>query len=156
MENFANSVKKMKQEHLVLMVLFILWLLLGLSSSSSSSSSIPEPIANVVDSLGGKIGLFVMVVYMFLNTPPALALLSLAVAVDLMRRSSRTTGIDALKQYAPSEKKKSSQFSAFNQFPYTLEQEVVKKMAPILQSGSSLSNASYKPLLENLYNASAL
>jgi hypothetical protein len=47
-----------------------------------------------------------------------------------------------------------SQFTAFNQFPYTLEQEVVAKMAPIVRSGSSLTPPSYKPLLENLYDAS--
>jgi hypothetical protein len=49
-----------------------------------------------------------------------------------------------------------SQFSAFNQFPYTLEQEVVKKMAPIVRSGSTLSKPSYKPLLDNLYDASPI
>ena len=47
-----------------------------------------------------------------------------------------------------------NQFTAFNQFPYTLEQEVVKKMAPIVQSGSVLKKASYKPMLEDLYGAS--
>ena len=71
-------------------------------------------------------------------------------------RSSVSTGIDALKRYAPTEEKKASQFSAFNQFPYTLEQEVVKKMAPIVQSGSSMGKASYKPLLDNLYDASPI
>jgi hypothetical protein len=49
-----------------------------------------------------------------------------------------------------------SQFTAFNQFPYTLEQEVVAKMAPIARSGSSLVPASYKPLLDNLHDAAPL
>ena len=85
---------------------------------------------------------------------PILAVLSLFVAFDLIRRSSMTTGFDALKRYAPSEQKKMSQFTAYNQFPYTLEQEVVAKMAPIMKSGTSLTKASYKPLLDNLYDAS--
>jgi hypothetical protein len=93
---------------------------------------------------------------MFMHNNPILAILALFVAFDLMRRSSVSTGIDALKRYAPTEEKKSSQFSAFNQFPYTLEQEVVKKMAPIVQSGSSMTKASYKPLLDNLYDASPI
>ena len=100
--------------------------------------------------------LFIIVIYLFMHSNPILAVLALFVAFDLMRRSSAATGIDALKRFAPSEEKKSSQFTAFNQFPYTLEQEVVKKMAPIIQSGSSLSPPSYKPLLENLYDASPL
>jgi len=49
-----------------------------------------------------------------------------------------------------------SQFTAYNQFPYTLEQEVVAKMAPIMKSGSSLTQASYKPLLENLHDAAKI
>jgi hypothetical protein len=49
-----------------------------------------------------------------------------------------------------------NQFTAFNQFPYTLEQEVVKKMAPIVQSGSVMKKASFRPMLENLYGASPL
>jgi len=91
-----------------------------------------------------------------MHNNPILAVLALFVAFDLIRRSSVTTGIDALKRFAPSEEKKTSQFSAFNQFPYTLEQEVVKKMAPIVQSGSIMTKASYKPLLDNLYDASPI
>ena len=87
---------------------------------------------------------------------PILAVLSVFVAFDLIRRSSLATGLDALQKYAPSEEKKSSQFTAFNQFPYTLEQEVVAKMAPIAKSGYSISQASYKPVLENLYDAAPL
>jgi hypothetical protein len=56
----------------------------------------------------------------------------------------------------PTEEKKASQLTAYNQFPYTLEQEVVKKMAPIVQPVSSLTKPSYKPLLDNLYDASPL
>jgi hypothetical protein len=93
---------------------------------------------------------------MFLHSNPILAVLSLFVAFDLIRRSSAATGISALQKYAPTEQKKMSQFNAYNQFPYTLEQEVVKKMAPIVQSGSSLSQASYKPLLDDTHDASTL
>jgi hypothetical protein len=133
---------------LVLIILFIIYLIMGYKT--------PEPIANLVDTLVGKIVIFIVVIYLFLNANPILAVLALFVAFDLIRRSSAATGISALKKYAPSEEKKTSQFTAFNQFPYTLEQEVVKKMAPIMQSGSTLTAPSYKPLLENLYDASPL
>ena len=148
MESYSSLFKKEHMGQLVLVILFIIYLIMGYKT--------PEPIANMIDSLAGKIVIFIIVIYMFMNTHPILAVLALFVAFDLIRRSSVTTGIDALKRYAPSEEKKSSQFSAFNQFPYTLEQEVVKKMAPIVQSGSSLSKPSYKPLLENLYDASPI
>jgi hypothetical protein len=92
-----------------------------------------------------------------MHTNPILAVLGLFVAFDLIRRSSfSSSGLGALQQYAPSEVKKSSQFTAFNQFPYTLEQEVVAKMAPISKSGYSINQASYKPLLDNTHEASPI
>ncbi len=133
---------------IVLIILFIIYLVLGLKT--------PEPIANIIDTLAGKIAIFMIVIYLFMYANPFLAILALFVAFDLIRRSSMATGIDALKKYAPSEEKKLSQFTAFNQFPYTLEQEVVAKMAPIAHSGSSINQSSYKPLLDNLHNASPL
>ena len=148
MESFSSLFKKEHMGELVLVILLIIYLILGFKT--------PEPIASMIDSLVGKIIIFIIVIYLFMNCNPILAVLSLFVAFDLIRRSSMATGIDALQRYAPSEQKKSSQFTAFNQFPYTLEQEVVAKMAPIMKSGSSLSQASYKPLLDNLYDASPL
>lgn len=148
MESYSSLLKKEHMGELILIILFIIYLIMGYKT--------PEPIASMIDSLAGKIVIVIIVIYMFMHTHPILAILALFVAFDLIRRSSMTTGIDALKRYAPSEVRKSSQFSAFNQFPYTLEQEVVKKMAPIIQSGSSLSKPSYKPLLENLYDASPI
>ena len=146
MESFSSLLKKQHIGELVLVILLIVYLILGFKT--------PEPIASIVDSLIGKIVIFIIVIYLFMYFNPILAVLSLFVAFDLIRRSSITTGSDALQRYAPSEQKKMSQFTAYNQFPYTLEQEVVAKMAPIMKSGTSLTKASYKPLLDNLYDAS--
>ena len=148
MDPFSSLFKKEKMGELLLLILFILYLIMGYPT--------PEPLANVIDTILGKITLFVVVIYLFVYSNPLLAVLSLFVAFDLIRRSSNATGLDALKKYEPSEEKKMSQFTAYNQFPYTLEQEVVKKMAPIVQSGASLKKASYKPMLENLHDASSL
>ena len=148
MESFSSLFKKEHMGELVLIILFIIYLIMGYKT--------PERVANMIDTLAGKIVIFIVVIYLFMNANPILAVLSLFVAFDLIRRSSSATGIEALKRYLPTEEKKMSQFTAYNQFPYTLEQEVVKKMAPIVQSGSSLTPASYKPLLENLHDASPL
>jgi len=148
MESFSSLLKKEHMGELVLVVLFIIYLIMG--------SKTPEPVAGMVDTLVGKIVIFIIIIYLFMHANPILAVLALLVGFDLIRRSSMATGIDALQRFAPSEEKKTSQFTAFNQFPYTLEQEVVAKMAPVMKSGSSLSQASYKPLLDNLYDASPL
>ncbi len=131
---------------LALAILLIVYLVLGFRT--------PDAVAGMVDSLVGKIVMFVIVIFLFLHANPLLAVLALFVAFDLMRRSSVATGIDALQKFAPSEEKRTSQFTAYNQFPYTLEQEVVAKMAPMVSAGSSLTQASYKPMLDNLYDAS--
>lgn len=147
MDNFSSLFKKEHMGELVLGVVFIIYLILGFKT--------PEPVASMVDSIIGKIVIFIGVVYMFMNVNPILAVLSLFVAFDLIRRSSVATGIDALQRFAPSEKKKSSQFSAFNQFPYTLEQEMVKKMAPLNKSNEFYGGPGqdYKPILDNTRDA---
>lgn len=148
MDSFTELFKKEHMGEFILIVLMIIYLILGLRT--------PDLIANMVDNIIGKVVIILVVIYLFLHANPILAVLAALVAFDLMRRSNETTGLGALAAYAPSEKKKMSQFTAFNQFPYTLEQEVVAKMAPIVRSGSSLTPASYKPLLDNLHDATPL
>jgi hypothetical protein len=145
--------KKENLGELILTILFIIYLIMGYKT--------PEPIGSIIDSLVGKIVIFIIVVYLFMYHHPVLAVLGLFVAFDLIRRSSASKNQGAMtveesKKYAPCEKNKSSQFTAFNQFPYTLEQEIIKKMAPIIKPGTSMSKSSYKPLLENLYDASPI
>lgn len=148
MEVFKNLLKKDHMGELILIVVFIFYLVLGLRT--------PDLVANMVDNVIGKVVIILVVIYLFMNSNPILAVLAALVAFDLMRRSTYTTGLGALEKYAPTEEKKMSQFTAFNQFPYTLEQEVVAKMAPIVRSGSSLMPASYKPLLDDLHDATPL
>jgi len=148
MDSFSDLLKKEHRGELVLTILFIIYLILGFKTPSS--------IANIVDTTFGKIIIFIIIIYLFMHSNFILAIVALFVAFDLMRRSSMSTGLGALQKYAPSEVKKMSQFTAYNQFPYTLEQEVVKKMAPIVRSGTSMTPPSYKPLLDNLYDAAPL
>jgi hypothetical protein len=148
MESLTSLFNKEHRGELILAVLLVLYLVMGFKT--------PDSVANVVDTLIGKVVILMIVVYLFAFFHPILAVLALFVAFDLIRRSSQSTGISALQKYAPTEEKKSSQFSAYNQFPYTLEQEIVAKMAPVMQSGSSITQASYKPLLDNLHDASSI
>ena len=148
MDSFTELLKKEHMGEFILVILMIIYLVMGFKT--------PDMVANLIDNIIGKVVIILVVVYLFMHANPILAVVAALVAFDLMRRSSETTGLGALQAYAPSEKKKMSQFTAFNQFPYTLEQEVVAKMAPIVRSGSSLTSASYKPLLDNLHDASPL
>ncbi len=148
MDSFTELLKKEHMGEFILVILMIIYLVMGFKT--------PDMIANLIDNIIGKVVIILVVIYLFMNANPILAVIAALVAFDLMRRSTETTGLGALQAYAPSEEKKMSQFTAFNQFPYTLEQEVVAKMAPLVHSGSSLSSASYKPMLDNLYDAAPL
>jgi hypothetical protein len=152
MDTFTELFKKKHMGELSLAVLMIIYLIMGFK--------IPDQVVNMVDNIVGKTFIILIVIYLFMNANPILAVVAALVAFDLMRRSSGDTGLDVglnnLASYAPSEVKKESQFTAFNQFPYTLEQEVVAKMAPIVRSGTSINAASYKPVLDNLHDASPL
>ena len=101
--------------------------------------------------------------YLFLFKNPILAVLSLLVLIDLIRRSNyyntdMATRIEQILQPGCTDGPEMSQypFTKFNQFPYTLEQEVVKTMAPIVQSGSVLTKPSFKPFLETDHDASPI
>lgn len=148
MDSFTSLLKKEHMGEFVLVILMIVYLVMGFRT--------PESVASIVDTMVGKVAIVLVVIYLFMHANPILAVVAAFVAFDLMRRSSLSTGLGPLSAYAPSEEKKMSQFSAFNQFPYTLEQEVVSKMAPIVRSGAPLMPASYKPLLDNLHDATPL
>lgn len=148
MDSFKELFKKEHLSELLLVILMVIYLIVGFKT--------PEVVVNVIDNLIGKVLLVFIVLYLFIHANPILAALAALVAFDLIRRSNDVTGLGDLSSYAPTEEKKMSQFSAFNQFPYTLEQEVVAKMAPIVRSGLPLSSASYKPVLNNLYDATSL
>ena len=145
MKNIVKALKKQEPAEIVLGILMIIFLIMGYK--------IPRSISYVIDSLIGKIVMLLIVGYMFVYTNPILAVLALLVVVNIMMNGSIFTTIQAIQQ-APSEENKTSQLTKFNQFPYTLEQEIVKKMAPIVKPGSSISKASYKPVLVNTYDAS--
>jgi Na+/pantothenate symporter len=148
MEHFSTLFKQENSSELILFILMILYIILGLKT--------PEPIANIINTAFGKLFIFLIVLYLFLYANPILAILFLYVAFQLISKSNMNINTRAMQRFLPSESTKMSQFSAFNQFPYTLEQEVVKKMAPIVQSGSSLTPVSYSPLIDNIHDAAKI
>jgi hypothetical protein len=149
MDTFTNLFKKENVGQVVLILLFIIYLIMGYQT--------PEPLASAIDTIYGKVIIILIAISLFLYANPVLGVLGFFVAFDLIRRSTMTTGTYALEKYMPTEKKKATNLSYYNQFPYTLEQEVVKKMAPA-KSGPDLmgSAPSYTPILDNLYDAAPL
>ena len=147
MEYLDNLLEKKNMPQLVLVVLFIIYLVIGYK--------MPDPVANAIDSMPGKIIVALIALLMFAYSNPVLGVLSLLVAYHMISTASIKTGMAALEEYYPTEAKKWTPFSPTHQFPYTLEQEMVKKMTP-QKFNTNYVKASYKPMLEDTYDAATV
>ena len=133
---------------LLLAILFVLYLIMGYPT--------PEPVASLIDTLIGKIVVAFVFLSLFAVVNPVLGILGLLVAFQLIRSSGITTGSAGLDNYVPTEEKKSCHLTAYNQFPHTLEQEIVKKMTPSHKNYRMDPSATYKPVLDNLHDATPI
>lgn len=147
MEYIQDLLKKRNMSQLVLVILFIIYILMGYET--------PEVLANIIDTPLGKILVALFALILFAYSNPILGVLGLIVAYTLIQSATAKTGLAALEEYAPTEEKKWTPFSPRHQFPYTLEQEVVKKMAST-QFNTDYVKAPYRPILDDTYDASYL
>jgi len=146
MDSFQDLFKKKNMGELLLAILFIIYLIMGYKT--------PTVLANVVDTTYGKVIVVLVALLLFANTNPVLGVLGFFVAYNLISKSEVVTGTFGLNNYMPTEEKKYSALTMYNQFPYTLEQEVVKKMAPLNKADTSGSNTySFNPVLDDLHDA---
>ena len=147
MQYIDNLLEKRNMSQLVLVVLFIIYLVMGLK--------MPDQIANIIDSSAGKIVVALIALLLFGYSNPILGILGILVAYQLIKASSEKTGMAALEQFYPTEEKKWSPFTAIHQFPYTLEQEVVKEMAS-QKFNANFVKAPYRPMLDDTHEASMI
>ena len=147
MDYFSTLFDKKNMPQLVLVVLFVLYLVMGYQ--------VPEGVATLIDSTLGKIVVVVIALMLFAYSNPVLGILALLVAYQLIKSASVKTGMAGLEEYYPTEAKKWSPFTPAHQFPYTLEQEVVKNMTT-QTFNTEYVKAPYKPTLDDIHDASPL
>lgn len=147
MEYLKDLLAKKNTPELLLTVLFIVYLVLGYS--------VPDGIASIIDTPIGKIVVVVVALMLFAYSNPVLGVLALLVAYQLIKGASIKTGMAGLDEYYPTESKKWSPFSASHQFPYTLEEEVVKKMTT-QKFNTEYVKAPFRPVLDDTHDASPL
>ena len=129
----------------ILTVLFIIYLVMGYN--------MPECVATMIDSTIGKILVVLAALMLFAYSNPILGVLALLVAYQMIRGASVKTGMAGLEEYYPTEEKKWSPFTPAHQFPYTLEQEVVKNMTT-QKFNTEYVKAPYRPTLDDTHDAS--
>jgi hypothetical protein len=117
----------------------------------------PPALAKMVDHVYGKAVVILIALLLFVSVNPVLGVLGFVVAVSLIKNSQFTgTGLSPnLAKYVPTEKKKFTKLTEYNQFPYTLEQEVVSQMAPLNSSDSS-ATYEFNPVLDDQHDAAPL
>jgi len=138
---------KKHMPEMVLTILFVVYLVLGYK--------MPATIATLVDTTFGKIAVVIVALMLFAYSNPVLGVLALLVAYQMIKGASIKTGMAGLEAYYPTEAKKWSPFSPTNQFPYTLEQEVVKNMTT-QKFNTEYVKAPYRPTLDDTHDASPL
>jgi len=144
MESYQNLFKPGNYHQLTLLAFLILYIVLNFQT--------PSIMANLIDNVYGNLVVILLAFYMFARVNPIIGVVGIFAAYELIRRSSHSTGTLAIERYLPTEIKKSGHFSAFNQFPVTLEEEVVKQMAPLVETAGP-SNLQYKPMSEDIHDA---
>jgi len=147
MDYLRDLFTKKHMPKLVLSVLLILYLVMGYQ--------LPEGVATIVGSTVGIIVIVVVVLMLFAYSNPVLGILALLVAYQLIKGASVKTGMAGLEEYYPTEAKKWSPFTPTHQFPYTLEQEIVKNMTT-QKFNTEYVKAPYRPTLDDTYDASPL
>jgi uncharacterized membrane protein len=144
MKQVLNKIKVEKKEHLVLVVLLIMYILLDIH--------LPSIIVGVVDNIFGKIVLYILAYIIFINVNPVVGVLAFIAVYTMINRASKQSGTFAIRNYLPSEESKVLDFSKFNDFPVTLEEEEVSRMAPLVRNETS-TGSDYKPILDALHDA---
>jgi hypothetical protein len=143
MIKYKMNVKILKQHEMVLGGLFVFFILFDIP--------IPNLLAEGINSITGNIIVLVCALYLFVHVHPAVGILGLYTAYELIHRSN--PGLSPIPNNTTLETRKDFDKLAANQFPVTLEEEVVKQRVPEVNTSTHTSGASYKPVLEDSYQS---
>ena len=132
-----DTFKSCRKHEMLLTVLIILYIVLNVPTPDMIAPSVDTPLGNIV--------VVLIALSFFTHSHPVVGILGLFAAYVLIRRSSVTTGSFAIEAYLPSEKRKSEELSALNQFPVTLEEQMVALRAPLADTQVGSATSSFHP-----------
>lgn len=128
--------KYAKNHEMLLTVLIILYIVLNVPTPDSIAPYIDTPLGNIV--------VAVIALSLFTHSHAVVGVLGLFAAYVLIRRSG-ASGSAAIEAYVPSEKRKSEELSSLNQFPVTLEEQMVALRAPLADAAVGSATSSFHP-----------
>ena len=138
------KIMKKDTHHYVLAVLLIIFIV--------SDVQVPGIIGELVDTILGKI-VIVMIALSLFAAHPVVGAIGLVAAYQLIMRSQ---GLQAASLYIPSEIQKSRVLTATNQFPVTIEEEVISKQIPYVFKRNAQGNTPYKGVQDRLHGAAKI
>lgn len=113
---------------------------------------IPQPLHRLIDTQFGIVVVIIIAISLFAFSP-VLGVIGLLVAYQIIRK----TGTFAIGMYMPSEEKKWKQSEKdYNRSSDTLEEDVIRTMAPTIQPGLVENTGDFAPSLDNTYDAAEL
>ncbi len=148
MQNFKKLLKSNKRHELVLGVILLIYIIFQIDT--------PQALALHINSVYGTIFVVVVALSLFATVNPIVAIVGILAAIELLRRSKMRIVNGELTKQLPTEDRKTFDVMSQNQFPMTLEEEIVKNRAPLVSKMSVSAAASYKPVLEDDNNATLI
>lgn len=142
--NFLKDILKIKKrQELVLVVILVIYILINFKT--------PDCLSKLIDNTFGKLIIIAFTITLVIKTNPILGVLSIVAAYELIKRSNRINQI--LSNYnIPSERTKIQKLQELNNFPVTLEEEIVESIPPLVKYDLPF-NTTFKPVLNNTHNA---
>ena len=144
MRPYDDLMKKNNYHQLFLVIVLLCYIIFNIQT--------PHMLASMIDNIFGNIIIIIIAFFVLVHSNPILGIIFVFAAYELIRRSSDATGTSAIKRFLPSQMKMDGHLSAFNQFPVTLEEQMVKKMAPLVET-SGPNHLHYEPASGHTHNA---
>jgi len=121
-----------------------------------SNLELPNDLTKLINTTGGNVVIIMLAVSVFYHTHPAVGILGLIAAYEIIKRSGNGVAYIDIDSYIPSEASRSHEM-AITQPPFkgTLEEDMVRNMVPLVVP-SETSPLDYQPTLDSLHNASPL
>lgn len=146
LKNFANMkymndlMKPSNTLEFSLAILFVIYIIFNVKT--------PDFLVPLIDNNLGYIVVILMAVVILMCCNPILAILGFIVAYLLIKRSSHMAPSYAMNNYLPSEDNKNKDFSKYNNFTTSLEEEVVNSM-PSLSDMKPSNDETFKPVIDS-------
>jgi hypothetical protein len=139
--NFLNKIKGMNQLDMVISIVLIAYIMF-------ENIRPPVKLAIMIDeSILAQILIYLFGLGVTIYYNPIVGALTLFASYEMIRRSKTTTNGEAVYKYLPSQDKMDKTLNSINQFPITLEEQVVSTMAPLVLDGPA-GPSSYVPILD--------